>query len=37
MDYDCVRFIGFGDLDKVRGRRFSCNIFGELHFVGMTV
>jgi hypothetical protein len=36
MDY-CVRFIGFGNLDKERGRRFSCIITGELHFVRMTV
>jgi len=36
MDY-CVRFIGFGNLDKERGRRFSCIIAGEFHFVRMTV
>jgi hypothetical protein len=36
IDY-CVRFIGFGNLDKAPGHRFSCIITGELHFVRMAM
>jgi hypothetical protein len=36
MDY-CIRFIGFGNLDKAPGHGFSCIITSELHFVRMTV